>query len=253
MEINLKPWVWQTLALLLGLLLLFSALDKLYVVSQDFRPSVPKNTIAMSAEGKVSSTPDLATISLGVTSTASTAKLVQADMSKKINQVTDFVKSQGIPAQDIATSNFSVYPSYDYRNGTNVINGYQGSESITVKVHNVDKSTDVLNKILDQAAALGSNQIQGVAFTFDDPDNLRQEARKLAIDKAKQKAQEIAEATGLKLGRITNISEGSAGYPTPMPYGLGMGGGGDAKSSVPNVQTGSQDIVVNVTVTFELK
>ncbi|MEO8065699.1 MAG: SIMPL domain-containing protein [Candidatus Doudnabacteria bacterium] len=254
METNIKPWLWQTLAILLGIFLVLVVLEKGYTVSQDFRPSQPKNTISMSAEGKASATPDLATINVGVVSSSTTAKLVQDDMTLKANKITDFVKQQGIASKDITTSNFSVYPSYDYQNGKNTINGYQGSQSISVKVHGVDKSTDNLSKILAGAVLSGGNQIQGVQFSFDDPDNLKQVARKQAIDKAKQKAQELADATGLKLGRIVSISENNAGYPTPMPYATGMGGGGsDVKSVAPTIEPGSQDVTATVSITFEIK
>ncbi len=253
MNTNIKPWLWQTLGVLLGLFLALLVLDKVYIVWQDFKPSVPKNTLSMSAEGKISATPDLATINVGVISNGSTAKIVQDDMTKKVDQITDFVKKQGIDPKDITTSNFSVYPSYDYKNGTNQVNGYQGNESVTVRVHGVDKSTEVLGKILDGAVANGSNQIQGVQFSFNDPDNLKQEARKQAINKAKQKAQELADQAGLKLGKVVNISDNSTSYPTPLPYALGMGGGGDAKSIAPNIETGSQDITASITMTFEIK
>ena len=253
MNTNIKPWLWQTLGVLLGLFLALLVLDKVYIVWQDFKPSVPKNTLSMSAEGKISATPDLATINVGVISNGSTAKIVQDDMTKKVDQITDFVKKQGIDPKDITTSNFSVYPSYDYKNGTNQVNGYQGNESVTVRVHGVDKSTEVLGKILDGAVANGSNQIQGVQFSSNDPDNLKQEARKQAINKARQKAQELADQAGLKLGKVVNISDNSTSYPTPLPYALGMGGGGDAKSIAPNIETGSQDITASITMTFEIK
>lgn len=259
METNFNPevksWLKQSIAVLLAAFLLLLVLDKLYTVTQDYRPTVPKNTISMSAEGKVSSTPDLATINIGVISNGSTAKQVTDDMSVKSNKIIDFVKQQGIDAKDITTSNFSVYPTYDYQNGGNKINGYQGSESISIKVRGVDKSTDKLSKVLDGAVTSGSNQIQGISFGFDDADNLRQEARKQAIEKARQKAQELADATGLKLGRIVSISESSFGVPAPIPYGVGMGGGGlDAvKSTAPAVEPGNQDITASVNVTFEIK
>ena len=128
-----------------------------------------------------------------------------------------------------------------------------GTETIEIKIHGVDKSTAVLGKILDGATSLGSNQIQGVNFSFDDPDNLKQEARKQAIDKAKQKAQELADQAGLKLGRIVNINDDSVNYPTPVPMAFGMGGASDAKSVAPDIQTGSQDVTASITVIFEIK
>jgi hypothetical protein len=208
----------------------------------------------MSAEGKVSATPDLATVSVGVITNGATAKAAQQEMTTKANQIIDFVKKLGIDAADITTANFSVYPNYNYNNGRNDITGYQANQTVTIKVHGVDKSTDVLGKVLDGAVVNGSNQVQGITFSFNDPDNLKQQARLLAIDKAKQKTQDLAKATGLKLGRIVTISEGTISSPSPMPYATGMGGGGmDAKSVPSSIEAGSQDVTANITVIFELK
>lgn len=253
METNIKPWVWQTTGFLVIAFLALTVMDKIHTVSNDFKPELPKNTISMSAEGKVSAVPDLATVNLGVVTSAATAKQAQSDNATKANKVIDYVKSQGIDKKDIATTQLNVYPEYDYSNGQNTVKGYQASQTISVKVRGVDKSTDALGKIIDGATNAGANQIQGVNLDFADADNFKQSARKQAIDKAKQKAQELADQAGLKLGRIVSISEGSSSYPMPMPYAmdskLGMGGGGSA----PNIETGSQDITASITVTFEVK
>lgn len=256
METNLnnKPWVWQTIGYLVIIFLALAVLDKIHVVSENYKNGTPKNTISMSSEGKVSATPDLATVNVGVLVNATTAKAAQQDMTGKANQIIDFVKKLGIDSSDITTANFSVYPNYNYTNGKNEINGYQANQTVAIKVHGVDKSTDVLGKVLDGAVSNGSNQVQGITFSFNDPDNLKQQARLQAIDKAKQKAQDLAQATGLKLGKITNISEGSYSSPSPMPYAMGMGGGAaDAKSVPSSIEAGSQDVTANITVTFELK
>lgn len=256
MDINLKnqlpKWIWLMLGVLAVAFLALAVVDKGRSLSQSLNAK-PQNTISMSAEGSVSATPDLATVSVGVTTNAATASAAQSGMNTKTNQVIDFVKKQGILPADITTSNFSVYPNYNYTSGKNEITGYAGNQMITIKVHGVDKSTDVLSKILDGATALGSNQIQGVAFSFNDPDNLKQQARLKAVDKAKTKALDLASATGLKLGKIVSISEDSTSSVPPIPYAMGMGGAADAKSVAPNIQTGSQDVTASMTVTFEIK
>jgi len=251
---NLKPWMWYSLAGLLGVFLLLMVIQQIFTVKENFKSTLPKNTISMTGEAKVSAVPDLATVNIGLLTEAKTAKDAQANNVEKINKVVDFIKQQGIDAKDIATSQFNIYPSYDYANGKSTITGYQANQTVTVKVHGVDKSTDVLSKILDGSVANGANQINGVQMTFEDAENLRQEARKQAIDKAKQKAQELADQAGLKLGKVVSISESNVSTPQPMTYGMG-GGGSDVamKSSAPSIETGSQDITALMTVVFELK
>ena len=250
---NIPKAVWLTLGLLAVVFLALAVIDKAHNLTLSFHAR-PENTISMSAEGKTSATPDLATLTVGVTSQAATAQAATSDMAKKVNQITETIKSLGVDAKDITTSNYSVYPMQDYSNGRNTITGYQGTETVTVKIHGVDKSTDKVSKVLDSAVVNGSNQIQGVYFSFEDPDSRKQDARKQAIAKAKQKAQELANEAGLKLGKVVSINDSDSPIYSPMPYAMdsakGMGG---SSSVAPNVEAGTQDIVVNVTMVFEIK
>lgn len=231
--------------------------QKGYEVFKLFENKSPQNTIAISAEGKVSATPDLATVSLGVLTQGDTADGVQNESSKKINTIIDFVIKQGIDKNDINTSQFNIYPTQDYRDGKSIITGYQANQTIVIKVRNVNESTNKLSTILGSVTKNGANQVNGVSLSFDDPDQFRQQARELAIVKAKEKAQQLADAAGLKLGRVVSLSE-TPGYGGVVPYygeaaGIGGGGGGGDKGVYPNIEPGSQDIIASMTVIFELK
>lgn len=238
------------LVLFLGLLVV----QKSFEVSQLTKPSSAKNTITITGEGKVRAVPDLAQIELGVTTQGSTASDVQNQSTTKINKIIEFVKKQGVPQEDITTSNFSMYPTYDYSNGKNDINGYQANQTISIKIRGVDKSKDQLNKVVSGVTDQGANQINGVNFTFDDPDSFRQKAREEAINKAKEKAAELAKFSGITLGRIITVSENGQGTPMIMPYAAsGMGGGAMVDSSTANVEPGTQDITATMTVVYEVK
>ncbi|MBI2355771.1 MAG: SIMPL domain-containing protein [Candidatus Doudnabacteria bacterium] len=251
---NLPKWLVVLLAGALAAFVVLLVVEKIYTVAKTISPKKPENTISISAEGKVAAVPDLAVINVGVLTTGSTAKFVEDESSKKINQIIDFVKKQGVDKKDIATSQFSIYPTYDYREGTNKITGYQANQTVTVKVRGIENSTEKVSNILVGATNNGANEIGGVYFTFDDADNLRQQARKQAIAKAKEKAVELAAEAGLRLGKVVSISEGSYATPIPMMYEKGMaapdlGGRGGA----PQVEQGSQDITASITVVFEIK
>lgn len=245
-----------------GLLIAFVALlivQKGFDLNQNIKNSKTANTISITADGKVTVVPDMATVSLGVVSQGTTAVEVKNQNNDKVNKITDFIKKQGIDQKDITTTQFNFYPTYDYSGGTSRITGYQGSQTVTIKVHGVDKSQDTLNKILDGVVNNGANQIDGVYFTVEKPDDLKQQARKEAIANAKAKAQELAKEAGLTLGKVVNLSESSSGYyPGPIPYAMdayagGKGGGGAESSIAPSVSVGSQEITQTMTVTFELK
>lgn len=253
----LPKWLVAGLGALLIAFVALLVVQKAHDLQVTFANQKPANTISVSGEGKVTASPDLATVNIGVLSQGSDAKAVKDLNNGKINKIIDFIKAQGVDAKDIQTSQFYSYPQYDYRNGTNNITGYQANQTITVKVHGVDKDQKKLETVLDGAVNNGANEIQGVGFSFENPDDLKQQARKMAIQQAKEKAQELAQEAGLKLGKVVSVSESGGYYPGPIPYamdaakGLGMGGGGT--SVAPNVEPGSQDITQTMTVVFELK
>ncbi len=249
----LPKWLTWSLGLMLIIVLGLTALDKSYALRQTIENKNPKNTLSVSAQGKVKAVPDLATIDVGVLTNSQTAAEAQDQSSKKINGIIDFVKAQGVARDDIATSQFNIAPQQDYSQGKGSITGYQANQSITIKVRGVDKSTDQLTKVIGGLTNAGANQINGVSLGFDDPDNLRGQARTQAITKARQKAGELARVAGITLGRVVNVSEAADSYPVPLPYAAGGYGGDAAKSSAPDVQPGQQDITADMTLVFEVK
>jgi uncharacterized protein YggE len=250
-------WIMQGLGGMLIFLIALLIVQKGYDLKTSFKNEKPANVIAVSGEGKVSAVPDIATVNIGLLSQGTSAVDVKNQNNEKVNKITAFIKSQGIDDKDIKTSQFNFYPQMDYNqaNGTSKISGYQGNQTVTVKVRGVDKSQDILEKILDGSVNNGANQIDGVYFAVENPDDLKQQARKMAIEKAKAKAQELAKEAGLTLGKVVSLSESSGGYDPIMPYAssMGMGGGMMDKSVSPDIQLGSQEISQVMTVTFELK
>ena len=118
---------------------------------------------------------------------------------------------------------------------------------MTIKVRDFSK----INSVIDTATADGANQIGGLSFTVDNPEKFQAEARKEAIAKAKLKAEDIARESGINLGRIINVSEGYNMAPLPMyaqaEKTVGMGGGGTPTQ----VEPGSSEISVTVTLSYE--
>lgn len=208
-------------------------------------------TVSVDGEGKVSAVPDIAELQFGVqTSRQKSAQAAMTELKTKMNDVVAAVKAQGIEDKDITTQSLSLSPVFDYADGRQIPQGFQASQSLVVKVRKLETIGDVLNV----AVAKGSNQIGSVSFTIDDPTLLRSEARTLAIKLAKAKAQKLAVELGMSLGEIKGFSEG--GYvPAPRQMYTNMmkaDMAGAVAESVP-VPTGEQEIVVDVTVTYELR
>ncbi len=258
MESILPKWVVNGLGGLLIALVALLIVQKANDLTTTFKNQKPANTMSVSAEGKVQATPDLATITIGVLSQGTDAVEVKNQNNTKVNKVIDYIKKQGVAEKDITTSQYSFYPQQDWKDGTARITGYQGNQDVTVKVHGVDKSQDVINKISDGAVNAGANQINGVFFSFEDPNELQQQARKEAIAKAKEKAQELAREAGLTLGKVVSVSESSGYIPGPVPMyalekGMAGGYGGGGSSVAPSIQPGSQDVTQTMIVVFEIK
>lgn len=212
------------------------------------RAPLTQYTITIEGEGKVVAAPDVAVVSLGVQSDAKTVKAAQGDNSQKMNDIVKAVKDIGVKDADIQTTNYNIYPKYSYNKDTGIsdIVGYTVSQSVTVKVRDLDK----VGGILFKAGELGANQVGGVQFTVDNPENLKTQAREKAIDNARTKANVLFDKLGLRPGRIVSFSEFSGGTPPIyLEKAYGIGGGAPA----PSIETGSLDVVVNVSLTFEIK
>ncbi len=216
-----------------------------------YAPGIPVSSVvtqkselfSVSGEGKVTVTPDVALLNLGMSTKKNTVKLAQAEANTVINSLTKALKEFGVDDRDIKTTNFSVYPDYD----NSRIVGYQVNINLTITVRNIDK----VNDILDKASALGVNSVGGIQFTVADDKlkELTKEARLKAIKDAKEKASELANLSGMTLGKIVNIQEGSnRQYPQPMYAKAEM-----AVDSGANVQPGSTDISSSVTLFYETR
>lgn len=221
-------------------------------MNQTLSTAATTNTVTFSGQGKVLAKPDVAIVELSIVTEALTSKAAQDDNSKKSKAVVDFLKRQNIEESDIKTTGYNIYPQYRYpNNGKPEISGYQVSQTLQVKVRDLQKTDDVLAGIV----SAGANQVNQLQLTIDDPDKLREQAREEAIKEAREKAAKLKEQLGIELGRVVNFSEDSAGAPIPMMYkdvamGRGMGGGG---SAIPEVPVGENEIVVNVSLTFQIK
>ena len=209
-----------------------------------------KHEIYITGEGKVTVKPDIAKISLGLTTKAQTVAEAQKQNTETMNTLTKTLKDEfKIKNEDIQTSNYSIYPDYVWFNNKQNLNGYVVSQNLDVKIRDLDKAGDVLAR----AGEAGLNQVGGLQFSVDDPEKSRIEARDKAIENAKEKAEALARVAGVKLGRVISVSE-SGDQPQPPIYGMGAGMM-YAKSDVsqsPSIEVGTNEIKVTVTIGYEI-
>jgi hypothetical protein len=241
-------------ALLLSILIVYVLVLLSIVIKNEFiktdtigKAPAERRTVSFDGTGKVVGSPDIAT-DVGMTTQDVNVQNALKTNNDKMNSLIASLKALGIPAADIQTQRFNVYPNYDYSNSKQTIISYTADQSVTVKI----RKLDMVSSVLDAAGKGGANQVSGLNFTIDDPEALQAQAREKAIADAVAKADSLGKELGIKFVKIVNFTE-NANTPEPVPsmsYATpGMGGG----SVAPSVETGSLDITSDVTLTFEIQ
>jgi uncharacterized protein YggE len=208
---------------------------------------------SVSGSGTVYAKADIANLMIGFkTGTKNTAALATKENSEKMNEIISAIKGLGIEDKDIKTTNYNLNPVYNWteKDGQKLI-GYEVSQNVDIKIRDLEKIGDVIAN----TTAKGANQVGGISFTIDDEYALKNQARELAITKAKEKAAMIANQTGMKLGKIKGVFENADATPVPYAYTnakmmLDSSANGIAS---PSIQTGQNEIKVDVTLSYEVK
>jgi len=218
----------------------------------------PERTIAFTEEGKVIAKPDIAKVSFSVITQGTQVTAVQAENNQKMQKVIDFVKKQGVTDKDIQTTNYSLNPQYDYtwcrkskddtRYCSPKIIGYELTQSVEVKIRDFDK----INIIIGGLSDAGANQISNISFSLDEPEDYKNQARIEALKKIEKRAQLLSKETSLKLGKIVSVSE-SGILPSPIYRDLKASSESAEAPSAAPIETGTQEITVTLTVSYEIK
>ncbi|MDZ5698119.1 SIMPL domain-containing protein [Chelativorans sp. M5D2P16] len=230
------------------LVLAVSALAVLPAAAQgpDLRPK-----IMVTGEGEARISPDMAIIALAVMREGETAREAMDENNAAMAAVIAALKEEGIEARDLQTSGLSIDPQYVYPNNNNGeekprITGYRVTNTLTVRVRDLEN----VGEILDRSVSLGVNQGGNITFTNDNPSEALSQARTRAVEDAVAKARTLAEAAGVSLGDVLQLSEQSAPPPRPLAAPV-MRMEAAADKAVP-VETGENTYSVQVNVTFEI-
>ncbi|MDD5190460.1 MAG: SIMPL domain-containing protein [Dehalococcoidales bacterium] len=174
--------------------------------------------IAVTGEGKVAVTPDLATLQLGVTTQAKTVADAQAQATAAMNKVMNSLTGNGIAAKDIQTSNYNISEVTQWNPTTqkSETTGYQVTNNVTVKVRELTK----VGKIIDDVVTAGGDltRVNSINFSVEDPTQYYDQARTLAVAQAVKKAESMAKLAGVKLGKLLFITESSSYVPPTVFY-----------------------------------
>ena len=250
MPLSLRPLALSLVAAVLtGLTVAFAVLAfnrpaAVLIGSPAATSSTLEAGILASGDAIVSKKPDLAIVYAGVNAKASTASAAQQQLASQAAKLIAKVKGLGVLDKDINTSNYSIGPNYVPSSGAP--DGYQASEQLVFKWHNVD----TIGRTLDILVQDGGATNIGVSFGLNDVKAAQTQARALAIADARAKAQAMASAAGVKLGQVVRVSDLSfSGYPSPMYAYAKDAAGGTTTTQVP---AGSLDVQVTVEVDFAI-
>ncbi len=218
------------------------------------RQSNTQDRFSVNGSGVVYAKADIANITIGLT-TGVQATAIEATKqgTEKMDAIIKELKALDIDEKDIKTTDYRLNPSYNWteREGQ-VLRGYEVTQNVIVKIRALDKIGDVIAKTTEK----GANQIGNIIFTIDDEYELKNQARELAIIKAKEKAQTISSQTNMKLGKVKSVYENEMSDSMPYAYAnmkmesVGMGGGGLAS---PSIETGQNEVRIEVTLVYEVK
>ncbi len=210
--------------------------------------SIAGTRLDVSATGESNRVPDVAIISAGVVTRASTASAAMRENAERMERVIAALKAAGVADRDIQTSNLNLSPEYRYQdNQPPQLVGYTASNQVNIRFRDIRNS----GRVLDVLVAQGANQINGPTLTLDQPETALDEARANAIAIGRARAQLYARSLGMQVARIVSVSESGRHFapPPPMPERSDMGMAASKTQIVP----GEQSYQVALAMVFELR
>ncbi|OIO19696.1 MAG: hypothetical protein CO029_00170 [Candidatus Magasanikbacteria bacterium CG_4_9_14_0_2_um_filter_41_10] len=209
-----------------------------------------ERTISLDATAKVTATPDIAMTTLGMIVTGKTVAEAQAANTAVMNKLTAKLAELGIASEDMQTTNYNIYPQYNYTSEEGrILEGYEVSQSVSVKIRDLEKA----NQVIALAGEVGANSVSGLQFTIDDREVYLEEARMEALKKVYTKAQALSQALGVRIVSIVSYGEyETSGDVSPYMYDKSAYGMGGAEAT-PDIQSGSMDVEMSVNITFEIR
>ena len=203
--------------------------------------------ITVSGFGEVATTPDMATIRIGVETRARKADAAMAENNERANAIITLAKRRGVEARDVQTANLSIWPVYEQRRNNDgeppKVVGFTVSNEVILRVRDLGG----MGALLTDLVGAGANRMNGISFGVDDDAALLTEARKRAVADARAKAETYAAAAGVKLGAIVSIDEAGGGGFQPQPRAAMM----RAAEAMP-VEAGEAVVSAGVRIVWEV-
>ena len=204
------------------LLMWFFMMNTDFYITNTSNDQLPNNlvshTIAVQWDWEIFAIPDMLILSISVEETEATTQAAQTAVNKKIKQINDILDQKNIKNSDIQTQNISVYPEYDYSNKERVLKWYRARHSLKITIKDANLENDwVWWEVIDDVSKIWWVRVNNINYDIEDKTPYYTQARKLAMEKAQQKAQELASVAWVELLKPISISENLNTYYPPMP------------------------------------
>ena len=161
--------------------------------------------ISVSGEGSALVAADTAFVTLGVSTQNRDVRKAQEDVNKAIASIREALIANGVPKDDINTDRINIYGIYGSDSlGEEKITSYRASSSLAIRTDDVDS----IGRIIDIAFEAGANTLSEITFSAKDTKQARSEALTGAVTDAREKAEVLAQAAGLRITGIVSICEG---------------------------------------------
>lgn len=233
--------------------------DRMPMVSAQVQSMATQTGISVSGEGVVSLEPDLAIVTVGVEARAATVAQARSEAAEAMSNIVEAVRIYGLTGRDIRTTQFNIWPQYEYeevmqgrrRVSKQILVGYTVSNSVAIKVRDLDN----IGPAIDDVAKAGGDltRINGINFTVEDPNPFMDQLRKAAVLDAIAKAEQYANLTGVVLGRLVFLREGSSTTPEIRPdFSVRAAFAEDSMAPTP-ISAGETELRLTVSTVFALQ
>lgn len=200
--------------------------------------------ISVAGMGEVTGTPDTVEVDLGVSILADTVDEATSKAAERADALIAALASNHVAKDDITTTDYSIYPEYDYPNNKQRLTGYRVSNTVRARIRNVEETGAVLDSVTTTAG--DDVRVSRLRFSIEDDAELTSAAREAAWNDALAKATQLAELSGQKLGAVTSILETVSKPPVPIPFERALA----ADQTMSPIEPGASAVTITLQVEF---
>lgn len=214
------------------------------------------STVSVTGTGTVMAQPDMVRINISLNHTAATTGAAQEAVNKMVAQALEVLKGYGIEDKNIATASLTFSPEYEWRTTGRVLLGQNVRQTINFSVNDIQRDDERIAQIIDKLVKINGIELSQINFSVKDNTAFFVQSRELAFQKATEKANQFAELSGLKVGRVLSIAEEGAPQVLPMnkfvtQSNVIMEAAADLSST--SIPTGELEMTTRISVVFILE